>query len=469
MSLATDFYKRLPVWAQHSAVTAYGVYWHWLRFGAGYRGHVDGYAQRERFSPAEWQSWQQTRLVSLLTQAVEHIPYYRDTWTAAEKKAARAGDLTALPLLEKEPIRAHPEAFLREDLHVWPRLAYHTSGSTGTPIRTIWRISEIRNSLALREVRSNRIAGVSFRLPRATFSGRMAEPNPASKGPFHRYNARERQVYLSPFHLRPDTARQYVDALHQHNVQWMTGYAVSYYLLAEMILEQRIAVPPLRAIITTSEKLTPSMRRVIEEAFQTRVYEEYSTVESALFASECRVGRLHMSPDVAVVEILRPDGTACAPGEAGEVVATSLIRDYQLFIRYRLGDVAAWDTEACPCGSSMPVIKEVLGRLEDVVVGADGRRLVRFHGIFVDQPHIREGQIIQEALDRIRVKIVPAAGFNESDKADVVRRVQGRLGSSVTVLVEPVDSIPRTSRGKFQAVINQMGRTPQAVETLVEQ
>jgi phenylacetate-CoA ligase len=164
-----------------------------------------------------------------------------------------------------------------------------------------------------------------------------------------------------------------------------------------------------------------------------------------------------MSPDVAVVEILRPDGAPCDPGEPGEVVATPLNREYQLFVRYRLGDVAAWDVEPCPCGSSMPVIREVLGRLEDVVVGPDGRRLVRFHGIFVDQPHIREGQIIQERLDLIRVKVVPAAGFGDADVADVIGRVQNRLGASVMVRVEAVERIPRSSRGKFQAVVSRLG------------
>jgi len=456
MSIATDIYKRLPVWGQHAAVSTYGAYWHWLRFGPGYEAHARGYQERGRFAPDEWRHWQKERLIRLLSGASEHVPHYRGAWGESERRAARAGELGDLPLLEKEPIRANAAGFVREDIRARPQFSYHTSGSTGTPIRTIWKISEIRNSLALREVRSNRVAGVSFRMPRATFSGRMAEPDPASKGPFHRYNAAERQVYLSPFHLRPDTARQYVAALRKHGVEWMTGYAVSYYLLAEMILEQRLEVPKLRAIITTSEKLTRGMREVMEKAYRTRVYEEYSTVESALFASECTRGRLHLSPDVAVVEILRPDGTPCDAGEPGEVVATSLIRDYQIFVRYRLGDVASWDAEACPCGSSMPVIKEVLGRLEDVVIGPDGRRLVRFHGIFIDQPHIREGQIIQERLDRIRVKVVPAAGFGASDVADVVGRVQSRLGRGVAVEVETVDSIPRSSRGKFQAVINRM-------------
>jgi phenylacetate-CoA ligase len=296
-------------------------------------------------------------------------------------------------------------------------------------------------------------------MPRATFSGRMSEPNPNSPGPFYRFNKAENQVYFSPFHLSPKNARHYVDALHRHGIQWMTGYAVSYFLLAQHILEQKIQVPKLRAIITTSEKVTRGMRDVIELAFQTRVYEEYSTVESSLFASECEQGRLHMSPDVAVVEILRPDGTPCGPGEPGEVVATSLIRGYQIFVRYALGDVAAWSGEACPCGRAMPVIQEVMGRTEDVVVGLDGRRLVRFHGIFVDQPNIREGQIIQEARDRIRVKVVPTVGFGDADATDVIRRVQQRLTIGVKVIVEQVDSIPRTKAGKFQAVVSLLDKT----------
>ena len=106
----------------------------------------------------------------------------------------------------------------------------------------------------------------------------------------------------------------------------------------------------------------------------------------------------------------------------------------------------------------MPVIKEVVGRIDDVVTGPDGRQLVRFHGIFVNQPHVREGQIIQEALTRIRVKIVPTPEFNESDVADIIARVQQRLSAAVEVIVEPVNDIPRTKAGKFKAVISLLGQ-----------
>lgn len=453
MSKLDEIYARMPVWAQHVSVSAFGSYWHWLRFGPGYSRSLNGYLKRESFQTPNWEHWQSQRLQEVLKGALS-VPYYAQTWTKPQKDAALAGRLSDLPLLEKEPLRAGPKAFLRTDMHPRKALTFYTSGSTGTPIASIWTIPELRDSLALREVRSARWAGVSFSMPRATFSGRMVEPNPNSKGPFHRFNLAEKQVYFSPFHLRPDTAIQYVEALRRHSIQWGTGYAVSFYLLARFMLEENIPSPNLKAIITTSEKLTPEMRPVMEQAYGCKVYEEYSTVENAIFASECEHGRLHVSPDVAVVEILRPDGSACEPDEAGEVVVTVLSRAYQPLIRFRLGDMAMWDADPCPCGRQMPVLKEVLGRIEDVVVGPDGRQMVRFHGIFANQPHVREGQIVQESLDRIRVKVVTTDGFGESDVNDITHRVQQRLGTDVKVIVEPVVSIRRTKAGKFKAVVS---------------
>ncbi|MGA7990075.1 MAG: hypothetical protein WCC53_01460 [Thermoanaerobaculia bacterium] len=449
-------YARLPVAGQHLAVTAYGLYWRRLRFGAGFKQSLARYRSRERWSATEWEAYEAAQLRALLPRAAAEVSYYRKTWGERERRSAAAGRLEGLRLLSKEPIRADPEAFLLDSLKGRRLLRFHTSGSTGTPIQTLWTAEELRASMALREARSAGWAGVSFGRARATFSGRMVEPDPESSGPFYRYNAAERQVYLSPFHLRPDTAARYVEALRKHRVEWLTGYAVSYFLLARMILEQGLSVPPLVAVITTSEKVTPGMREVIQAAYRCRVFEEYSTVENALFASECERGRLHVSPDAGVVEILRPDGSRCAAGEAGEVVATCLFRTSQPLIRYRLGDLARWSRESCPCGRAMPVLEEVIGRIEDVVVGPDGREMVRFHGIFVDQPNVREGQIVQEALNRIRVRVVPAGGFGPADEREIRRRVTQRLGPAVEVLVEKVAEIPRTAGGKFPAVVSEL-------------
>ena len=77
-------------------------------------------------------------------------------------------------------------------------------------------------------------------------------------------------------------------------------------------------------------------------------------------------------------------------------------------------------------------------------------------GVFVNQPHVREGQVIQEALDFIRIKVVPTGDFGRQDIDDIVHRVQQRLGEKVRVAVEPVKEIPRTKAGKFQAVVSNL-------------
>lgn len=448
-------YNHLPIPMQHVGVSLFGAYWRWLRFGPGYQEALQGYLARDRWSPRVWDKWQAQRMSDVLAACASRVPHYRAAWTPDERRAASKGDVRSLPLLDKQPLRNDPYAFVDASVRCGRPLAFHTSGSTGTPVASFYTKSELRASLALREARSARWAGVSFRMPRATFSGRIVEPDPHSDGPFYRYNAMEQQVYFSAFHLRPDTAAAYVHALHRHGTQWGTGYAVSFHLLARNVIAAGIRKPHLNAVITTSETLTPEMRADIQTAFGCPAFEEYSTVENGIFASECEAGSLHVSPDVSYVEILRPDGSPCGPEEPGEVVVTSLDRTLHPLIRYRLGDLASWAGEPCRCGRAMPVLKEVVGRIEDVITGPDGRQLVRFHGVFTDLAGVVEGQIVQESRVDFTVRVVPSPSFGPKTIRTIEERMIQRLGQYVHVSVDPVRSIGRDASGKFRAVIVQ--------------
>jgi phenylacetate-CoA ligase len=137
-------------------------------------------------------------------------------------------------------------------------------------------------------------------------------------------------------------------------------------------------------------------------------------------------------------------------------VCTSLQNDAQPFIRYEIGDMARWSAEKCPCGRDhLPVIDEIVGRLEDVVIGPDGRQMVRFHGIFIDLAHVLEGQVVQQQIDRFLVNVVTRPGFGPAEEAIIRQRFEERLGP-VYVQIEQVKGIPRTERGKFRSVICQI-------------
>jgi phenylacetate-CoA ligase len=458
MGLADKLYPKLPTLAQHAAVTAWGYTWKWRRFGGEFNAVRDAFIARERYGLAEWHAYQTQELRNILRLAMR-APYYR-ALGLDDRRIDRfeLSDLASLPILEKSETRANPEAFLVDGVDRAKLTICPTSGSTGTPVRTYWSNSDFRRALALREARSCRPANVSFALPRATFSGRIVVPDPKSTGPFYRYNLAERQVYFSAFHLSPQNARAYVRALERHKTVWATGYTHSFEQLALMMIDQAIPPPPtLRAIITTSEKLTPSGRAAIERAFGCKAFEEYGQVEDACFAGERADGRLYASPDAGILEIVRPDGTSIPyddPSE-GQVVATSFSRRSQIFLRYRLGDVLRWDP-AHTAATGTPVIGEISGRIEDVIVAPDGRRTVRFHAVFTELRGVREAQVIQEARDRVRILVVPSRDYGPETADEIVRRVQQRLTTDMNVEVTTVESIPRTAAGKFQAVVSRL-------------
>jgi phenylacetate-CoA ligase len=65
-----------------------------------------------------------------------------------------------------------------------------------------------------------------------------------------------------------------------------------------------------------------------------------------------------------------------------------------------------------------------------------------------------KSQIVQDRIDRIRVKIVPAAEFGEKDRDHLIHELRLRLGPTVSIEVDLVPDIPREESGKFRWVVS---------------
>ena len=111
----------------------------------------------------------------------------------------------------------------------------------------------------------------------------------------------------------------------------------------------------------------------------------------------------------------------------------------------------------CDCGRKMTIIEEIVGRVEDTVIGLDGREMVRFHGIFVDMSKIIEGQIIQHTLNEFEIVLVSSEKLNEMDKDLLLKRMQSQLGQ-ISLTITETDQIPRNQNGKFKSVISFVNR-----------
>lgn len=458
-----SFYPYTPVWLQNLGISIYGLFYCRERLGGEFDSFVEDFKEREDWSPVRMEDYLTRELRKILRMAFREVPYYRETWSKlglleADLASITPQTLSRLPVAKKEPLRRDPHSFVSERIPRRRYKIYHSSGSTGTPVSAICTARDRRRFYAAREARSFNWADVSIRMPRSMIGGRMVVPDTDSRGPFFRHNWAERQLYFSAFHISPPNIQAYVQALNRYQPPVMTGYASAHYFLAKMMRDQDLTLryQP-QAIILGSEKLTPEMKKIIQDAFQARAYEEYGAVENCMLGTECEYGRLHIHPDFGIVEIIKEDGQPAAPGEVGRILCTGLLNHTQPLVRYEIGDLGVWSGKSCPCGRNhLPVLEELVGRMEDAIIGPDGREMVRFHGIFIDLPHVIEGQIVQETRSDYIVNIVPAEGFGDPERQQVVERMRQRLGKDIRVRVELLEDIPRTRAGKYPAVVSHL-------------
>jgi phenylacetate-CoA ligase len=383
------------------------------------------------------------------------VPYYREYWA----KRRRHGDqasweyLENWPVLEKDTIRENPHAFVADDCNLRAMFHEHTSGSTGKPLSLWFSKDTVRNLYALGEARSHNWYGISRRDRWGMIGGQLVTPVSQRQPPFWVWNKGLNQLYMSSYHLAPDLIDSYLGAMSRYRVTYLYGYTSSLCALANGLIKSRSHNIKMAVVITNAEPIYEYQRRIIAQAFNCPVRETYGMTEVVAMASECEAGQLHLWPEAGLVEVFE-DSCLLPLGASGDLVCTGLLNADMPLIRYRTGDRGALTNEPglCQCGRSLPLLGTVEGRVDDILYTLDGRRIGRLDPLFKGDLPILEAQIIQEALNSVRVRYVPTAGFGSLHERLIIEGVRSRIGP-VKVIMEALERVPRGPNGKFRAVL----------------
>lgn len=464
---ALSIYHRLPYPLRMVAATLRGVYLQRGRYGRETEQLVEEALERETWSRERWQEWREERLAIVLGRAATQVPYYREQWAGRRHNGDRSSSeyLENWPILEKDRLRQTAGSFVAQDCKIKNMVHEQTSGTTGTPLDIWWSRHTVRAWYALFEARWRRWYGVSRRNRWAILGGQLVTPVRQRRPPFWVWNPGLNQLYMSSYHLAPELIPYYLDALADYRVTYLFGYTSSLYSLAlEAIRTHRTDLKML-VVVTNAEPVYEYQRQAIAQAFESPVRETYGMTEIVAAAGECEHGRLHLWPEVGIVEVLER-GRPAKLGDAGDLVCTGLLNTDMPLIRYHTGDrgILGKDREECGCGRSLPTLGSLAGRADDVLITMEGRRIGRLDTVFKNRLPISEGQIIQESFDRVRVLYVPANGFDSHACDSIVAHVRERMGP-VQVELEAIESIPRGPNGKFRSVICQIPEY--AVDSLV--
>lgn len=454
---------------------AYRLYWHlpnfartWAasyesrrldreRYGTLYHNARHDIARRDTWSPGQFADFQKQCLVSLVRHAYSNVPYYRALRNTVNPDAQpfRSGeDLACLPILEKHTVRQHSSLLLDERLNRRKLTAVHTSGTTGTPL-TLYRDRQASSALmAYVDARVYAPLGIQSRVTRNVHVGPRLVAAPQRRTPpwwieVPRWNS----MYMSMFHLSPRYLPHYVKAIRDYGPDFIQGIPSAIAAIARWIVASELAPIPMRVCLTWGEQCLTEHRDAIRQAFLCRTVDSYGCAEMVLYGVECEYGAMHLSPEVGIVELVDDNDRPVACGCVGQTICTGLLNYAQPLVRYRLGDLAMYNVDECPCGSRFPALTVVRGRASGgAIVGQDGRQVRQVGTVFREIRSIVEAQVVQEDGGRCRVRVVAGAGFGEADSQRIQRRLLALMGGGA-VTVELTDHIARGPGGKFRAVI----------------
>ena len=354
------------------------------------------------------------------------------------------------PVLTKEIIRNHFEE-LRSTGTTGRVYANSSGGSSGNPVTVIQDHNYMRWSARTHEYYFRQFLDVEWNCTRNLWlwgSDRDLKKLRSWKtrgGMFLR-----NRVMLNSFETDDSTWLRYIDEIECYRPHFVAGYAGSLYQMAIVARKYNKKLYKPQFVYSSAELLQGFMRSAIEEQFDTRVYDFYGSREVGAIAGECKRGRRHVFTMNNIVEVLDGFEQPVREGEEGQLVITNLHNLSMPMIRYAIGDMGSVRFGVCECGSRLPVLEKLRGRVTDHFRRRDGGLIhgEYFTHLFYHRNWVEQFQVDQLEYDRVQVSLVKRGTPNEGDILDIVEKIRAVMGERCVVRWKHVNSIERTAEGK---------------------
>lgn len=446
-------YDHLPAFAKNIMASAYGLRERHARYGEHYSRWFRFLVDSQWWDDERLLDLQRKELRNFLQDVLLSTPYYR-----VRRDYGAACELAQMPILSKQEVRKHIDTLVHDKLSGMKIRMVQTSGTSGTPLRFPVTNECFEREYAFRALHYS-WAGVhlngSERI--AVCAGHPVAVHNRKVPPFWVYDWANNWLVLSSYHLSQKNLRSYIKTIEKFQPVLLVGYPSSLYILARARLRYGRKTLPLRGVFTGSETLVGFQREKIEEAFGVKVFNWYGNTEMCGNIVECTEGELHVKLEHSVVEVLNDEGAPCSEGQRGRLVCTGFGNKAFPLIRYDTGDEATLaPSSKSKCGRGGILIQEVHGRREDYVFTPDGRMVGRLDHLFKGKDHVIEGQLVQNKIEELLIRIVKSEEFTTDDEREILREAKARLGDSIAVRFEYRENIPRGPNGKFKFIVSSL-------------
>lgn len=403
------------------------------------------------------QDEQWRKLSKLIEFAYHNNSHYRKCMTELGLKPSEIrdrNDFAELPFLTKDIINRRSESLSSSGRFRVSRRK--TSGSTGTPLRFV----KDRDASAYMDA----VMHDCYSWHGIQVGDRQARVWGIPLDSYGSSYTRLKDLLLNrkrlvAFEIRLENSVEFYKKLRRFRPKFMYGLVNTMCEFGSQLLSASLEPRDLgiEVIITTGEILYPNQRSFLSDTFGSRVVNEYGTTENGIVAFECSEGNLHVMAHNIYLEIIDPSsGEPAQEGELGEIVITELHSFAMPFVRYRVGDMAVPTSEQCSCGLGLPIVKEIVGRVSDLIVTPEGKRISSAIMSYSMPKGVRRFRSYQRSVDRLDVLIERGEDLSEKDITFFLHQLEQYLGTAIHVEIKTVDRIPIDSSGKFRHFVSEL-------------
>ncbi|MBN8418904.1 MAG: phenylacetate--CoA ligase family protein [Verrucomicrobia bacterium] len=404
---------------------------------------LDQVIEQRGWSTARRRAHQWRVLRSLVQHAHTHIPLYQKLFAEAGFTPAMLQDwedISRLPILTKSHLRTATRADLiaqdnRDDIR-W--LA--SSGSTGTPAsmarteESLWHYMACNTALYYDWCHGTPLTHGLYLVDMAPDSIDFATAD------LLRTTVPDSRIFSVH-----DPVSKLTHELLGIAPEFISSYPSTLRAIALDLRAQNRVVKHTRLIHLTSEMLDAHTRHLLGQVFpNARLIETYTSTEGGLVAWQCMQGsRWHIAETNVLCEIVDDNGLPTTG--LGHIVITDLTNTATPILRYRgLGDLARWEPEPCPCGSSARSIRHIEGRTAAMLRARDGSLISPYviTNAIEEVPGLAQYQVVQKQPGLFEVRVVADAGAPHNRvEMGITTALEAALGSVAGLQITFVSSI----------------------------
>ena len=400
------------------------------------------------------ENWQLQKLKHIVKYAYLNVSGYYSLYKNAGIKPEdilTLNDIKLLPFVTKELIRDNLNDFTSRTISKEKLIYVTTGGSTGIPLGFFQTKLDESMEVAFMHTGWQRI-GWSFDDTSIVLRGKFI----GSKEKFWKFDSCRKELLLSSYHLNEQTYSKYVKKILEYKPLYLKAYPSMATILSDLILNRNdVGKINFKAILLGSENIYPWQKEMLSTAFaEEKVFASYGPSQKVILAPMCAYSdQYHVWPFYGLTEIIKKTES----DEVGELVGTSFWNYATPFIRYRTMDMGTNGKMVChKCGRHFHLIKNIEGRLQDYLVTKDGAYIPVTALIFAQHfkafGTIKNIQLYQKKIGEVIVKIVPTNKYSQEDDSEIKGKIEKAVDGRITVLIEHVNEISRTSRGKYKVV-----------------